>query len=83
MSHICGIKFDPRFFQKQRAEMTSLKLWDLHGLIRRAKEDSVCNKFAMISDTIWDQFIENSQTCYKPGAYITVDEQFLIDVWRQ
>lgn len=31
------------------------------------------NKYAMIS-TIWDRFIENSQNCYKPGAYITVDE---------
>ncbi|XP_033178873.1 piggyBac transposable element-derived protein 4-like [Bombus impatiens] len=32
------------------------------------------NKFAMVS-TVWDRFIENSQNCYKPGAYITVDEQ--------
>ena len=28
------------------------------------------NKFAMVS-TIWDRFIENSQNCYKPGAYVT------------
>ena len=32
------------------------------------------NKFALISE-IWDRFIENSQSCYKPGAYVTVDEQ--------
>ncbi|XP_033178751.1 piggyBac transposable element-derived protein 4-like [Bombus impatiens] len=32
------------------------------------------NKFAMVS-TVWDRFIENSQNCYKPGTYITVDEQ--------
>lgn len=32
------------------------------------------NKFALISE-IWDRFIENSQNCYKPGAYLTVDEQ--------
>ena len=28
------------------------------------------NKFAMVS-TVWGQFTENSQNCYKPGAYIT------------
>ena len=28
------------------------------------------NKFAMVS-TVWDRFIENSQNCYKPGAYVT------------
>ena len=28
------------------------------------------NKFAMVS-TVWDQFTENSQNCYKPSAYIT------------
>ncbi|XP_043604494.1 piggyBac transposable element-derived protein 4-like [Bombus pyrosoma] len=33
-------------------------------------------KFALIS-TIWDNFIENSQNCYKPGANITIDEQFI------
>ena len=27
------------------------------------------NKFAMVS-TVWDQFTENSQNCYKPSAYI-------------
>ncbi|XP_024223753.1 uncharacterized protein LOC112212925 [Bombus impatiens] len=32
------------------------------------------NNFAMVS-TVWDRFIENSQNCYKSGAYITVDEQ--------
>ena len=28
------------------------------------------NKFAMVS-IVWGQFTENSQNCYKPGAYIT------------
>ena len=27
------------------------------------------NKFAMVS-TVWGQFTENSQNCYKPSAYI-------------
>ena len=32
------------------------------------------DKFALISD-IWDRFVQNSQISYKPGEYITVDEQ--------
>ncbi|XP_035739246.1 piggyBac transposable element-derived protein 4-like [Vespa mandarinia] len=37
---------------------------------RRLQRD----KFALVS-SIWDKFIENSQNCFKLGAYITVDEQ--------
>ncbi|KAL9918981.1 uncharacterized protein ACN427_001074 isoform 2-T2 [Glossina fuscipes fuscipes] len=32
------------------------------------------NKFALISK-VWYKFIENSQKCYKPGAYFGIDEQ--------
>lgn len=32
------------------------------------------DKFAMVSE-IWNRFIENCVTCYKPGPNITVDEQ--------
>ena len=32
------------------------------------------DKFALVS-TVWDKFIENSQNSFKPGAFITVDEQ--------
>jgi hypothetical protein len=39
---------------------------------RAAKSKS--DKFAMIS-TVWDRFIINSQNCFKPGAFLTVDEQ--------
>jgi len=35
------------------------------------------DKFALIS-TVWDEFIRNSQSCYKPGANITVDEQLFL-----
>jgi hypothetical protein len=37
---------------------------------QRLKSD----KFAMVSD-VWNKFIENSQSCNKPGPYITIDEQ--------
>ncbi|XP_073494170.1 uncharacterized protein [Phyllobates terribilis] len=32
------------------------------------------DKFALFS-IVWDRFIENCIACYKPGPYITVDEQ--------
>ncbi|XP_043505326.1 piggyBac transposable element-derived protein 4-like [Polistes fuscatus] len=32
------------------------------------------DKFAMISE-VWYKFIDNSQNCYKPGPYITINEQ--------
>lgn len=37
---------------------------------RRLKDD----KYALFSE-IWDRFIENAQSCYKPGPNITIDEQ--------
>ena len=32
------------------------------------------NKFALVS-TVWDKFIKNSQNSFKPGTFITVNEQ--------
>ena len=32
------------------------------------------NKFALFSD-IWERFIQNSQKCFNPGAFMTIDEQ--------
>ncbi|XP_046401593.1 uncharacterized protein LOC124167654 [Ischnura elegans] len=32
------------------------------------------DKFALISE-VWSNFIENSQACYIPGPYVTIDEQ--------
>ena len=32
------------------------------------------DKFALISD-IWNRFVDNSISCYKPGENITIDEQ--------
>ena len=32
------------------------------------------DKFALFS-FVWDKFIENSSSCYKPGSNITIDEQ--------
>ena len=35
---------------------------------------SQTDKFFLISE-VWRKFIENSQNCYKPGPYISIDEQ--------
>ena len=32
------------------------------------------DKFALFS-TVWNRFIENGVACYKPGGFLTVDEQ--------
>lgn len=34
------------------------------------------DKFCLIRE-IWDRFIENSQMCYIPGQFVTIDEQLL------
>ena len=38
--------------------------------MKRLKTD----KFALFS-TVWNRFIENCFACYKPGPYVTIDEQ--------
>ncbi|CAD1472523.1 unnamed protein product, partial [Heterotrigona itama] len=49
----------------------------LFALVKR-KSDQVqrlqSDKFASIS-AVWDMFVQNSQSCYKLGANITIDEQ--------
>ena len=39
------------------------------------------DKFALISE-VWNKFILDPQTCYNPGAYITVDEQLFLSKTR-
>ena len=58
---------------KIQAEMTLQKSWDLFDLSTKS-QCLQSNKFALISE-VWHKFIKNSQNCYKPGAYLTVDEQ--------
>ena len=35
------------------------------------------DKFALILE-IWNGFVENSISCYKPGEYMTIDEQLFL-----
>ncbi|GFX80117.1 DDE_Tnp_1_7 domain-containing protein [Trichonephila clavipes] len=39
------------------------------------------DKSCFISE-VWKKFIENSITCYKPGPYITIDEQLSLSKAR-
>ena len=50
--------------------MRFIRFDDRNQRIQRLQTD----KFAMISE-VWYKFIDNSQNCYKPGPYITIDEQ--------
>ena len=54
----------------------------LHDLWIENWDLPICNstmsrnteKFALFS-TVWNRFIENCFVCYKPGPYVTIDEQ--------
>lgn len=38
------------------------------------KEHLQNDKFTLVSE-VWIRFIDNCQSCYKPGEYSTIDEQ--------
>ena len=57
-----------------RSDFTELMRFIRFDKRSESKQRLRSDKFALIS-TIWDEFIRNSQNCYKPGTNITVDEQ--------
>ena len=73
MFHICGIKFGDLHFVSK-----TMRGNDFAEIMRFIRFDKMSersrrlrtNKFAMVS-TVWGQFMENSQNCYKPIVYIT------------
>jgi hypothetical protein len=74
--YLWDTKWGPSFFLET---MSRYNFFEIMRFIRfdikeQRLERLKVDKFALISN-VWDQFIENSQICYKPGAYITVDEQ--------
>jgi len=64
----------PKFFPKTMSRNVFTEIMRFVRFDKKTdrSERLKSNKFALISD-VWDRFIENSQNCYKPGAYITVD----------
>lgn len=69
-------KWGPRFFSNTMSRhdfteiMRFIRFDDRNQRSQRLQTD----KFGMISEVL-DKFIDNSQNCYKPGLYITIDEQ--------
>ncbi|XP_043498666.1 uncharacterized protein LOC122521970 [Polistes fuscatus] len=55
-------------------ELSTAKLYAFFAILNQRNQRLQTDKFAMISE-VWYKFIDNSQNCYKPGPYITIDEQ--------
>lgn len=67
-----GLTFCKETMSRDRfCEISRFLRFDIKSTRReRLKKD----KFAMISE-VWNRFVENCITCYKPGQNITIDEQ--------
>lgn len=54
------------FLQKLSVDMILWSLYVVFVLIKEMRE---------VVSTVWNEFIENNQNCFKQGKYIIVDEQ--------
>ena len=76
VAHLWNVKWGPAYFRTimsrdRYKEILKFIRFDLKSTrLERLKTD----KFALFS-TVWDKFIENCQSSYKPSGNITVDEQ--------
>ncbi|CAL7935170.1 unnamed protein product [Xylocopa violacea] len=59
---------------KVKYKISKLKLLQMELFGKKLKEEVLLEDYQTFS-TVWNKFIESSQNCFKPGAYITVDEQ--------
>ncbi|GFQ86803.1 DDE_Tnp_1_7 domain-containing protein [Trichonephila clavata] len=67
---------DENFISEDELEMKILlksKIMNLQTVIEK-KSDGL---FCVCMDEIWDDFIKNCVDSYKPGSYVTIDEQLL------
>ncbi|XP_017767290.1 PREDICTED: piggyBac transposable element-derived protein 4-like [Eufriesea mexicana] len=69
-------KWGPPFFSNttSRHDFTEIMRFIRFDDRNQRSQQLQTDKFAMISE-VWYKFIDNSQNCYKPGPYITIDEQ--------
>ncbi|CAK9803942.1 PiggyBac transposable element-derived protein 4 [Anthophora quadrimaculata] len=69
-------KWGPPFFSNtmSRHDFTEIMRFIRFDDRNKRSQRLQTDKFAMISE-VWYKFIDNSQNCYKPGPYITIDEQ--------
>lgn len=76
VSYLWNTKWGPSFFSTTMSRndfaeiMRFIRFDNKNQRSQRLQND----KFALISE-VWYKFIENSQNCYKPGAYLAIDEQ--------
>ncbi|KAM7350820.1 piggyBac transposable element-derived protein 4-like isoform 1-T1 [Cochliomyia hominivorax] len=83
LNYLWSPKWGPEFF---RSTMAQEKFQQILHFIRFDKRNERCrnlqgNKLTLIS-SIWNKFMENSQTCYQAGENITIGEQFFPTISR-
>ncbi len=76
LDSLWSVVWGPPFF---RATMSRDRFRDIMRYLRFDKKTTrsqrlQIDKFGLISE-IWNKFIENSINCYKPGPFVTIDEQ--------
>lgn len=76
ISYLWSEKWGPSFFSAtmSRNDFTEIMRFIRFDNKNQRSQRLQNDKFALISE-VWYSFIKNSQNCYKPGAYLTVDEQ--------
>lgn len=76
VKHIWSKKWGPPFFKTimSRDRYTEILKFIRFDMKSTRSERLKSDKFALFS-TIWDRFIENCKSCYKPSGNITIDEQ--------
>ena len=76
ISQLWSTTWGPSFFRNtmSRNRFTEIMKYLRFDLRSTRSFRIKADKFAMVSE-IWNRFIDNCVTCYKPGPNITVDEQ--------
>lgn len=76
LQYLWNNKWGPSFFSNtmSRRDFTEILRYIRFDKKNQRSQRLQTDKFALVS-AVWDKFIENSKNCFKPGAYITVDEQ--------
>jgi hypothetical protein len=76
LQYLWNNKWGPSFFSStmSRRDFTEILRYIRFDKRNERSQRLQTDKFALVS-AVWDKFIENSRNCFKPGAYITVDEQ--------
>lgn len=69
----CGTRYKATMSQKRFEFLTACLRFDDSNT---RKERTMVSRFAPI-ESIWNQFIDTCRSSYKPGSYVTIDEQLV------